>query len=454
MKRPQRKRRAPKKFEAGSSSEHAKELKERLGKTFRYKNSVPIRRFTSEETAHSATPSVRSNGAGSIVKEVSKRYFWRRIGGNTLAQLCDEAVRRNTVKAKPSAKRYECPLSEEFIRARIEVDELVQGWMVFEAKSGLLQGFLTLSHFTTWVHKENFKWENSPYYVERNEVYDLVQALNSCERSGDPFGKGCVWRQVAEVTVFGAMGCGGLLLQEVLSQLRSGKLRNVDDEPFRYLVLQATKNAEPFYARQGLAHLFCRAKHFLKRADGTVDSKVGPWLPYRHFEYTATDTEPSYMMGLDLSSPVPPRAKCRAKWRLLKEEETWPTTVLRRYFKTGQQLSVQVGIQPLQKPRTRSRRGKSIARALTDSPHFTSGTVGNFSNYKENFLGDNDANDDFCSKCSLGGVLLCCDKCSKSYHLACVGLKELPSGDWICESHSKTSRPKRKRRPSSKFLLD
>ena len=448
MARPQRQRRAPAKFEAGSSSEHAKALKEMLGKTFRYTNSVPIRKSTSDENDHAHTPTVKPTGAGSIVKEVSSRAKWSQIGANTLVQLCNEAVRRKTLKTKPAAKTYEIPLSEDFIRARIDVDDLVKGWMVFDAKTGRIQGFLAITQFTTWVNEENFKWENSPYYVQRHEVSQLVEGLNACPRSGNPFERGCVWPDVAEVSLFGAMGCGSMLLQEILYRLQRGDIRNAHGQPFKFVVLQATKNAEPFYSRQGMAHLFCRARHFVKRKDGTVSPKVGPWLPYRHFEYTAEDTEPSYMMGLDLRSLNCRRPTPGLKWKWVTESQPWPEAVLRRYLRSCQRLNIHDGIQPLQKRRRATRRGKRVARALANSPHFCARPVPAQANHKENVLGNCDTdsrNDDFCFKCLLGGTLLCCDSCSKAYHLSCINLQELPSGDWSCEDHLKLARPRRKR---------
>lgn len=32
----------------------------------------------------------------------------------------------------------------------------------------------------------------------------------------------------------------------------------------------------------------------------------------------------------------------------------------------------------------------------------------------------------------IGGDLICCDLCPRVFHVKCVGLKELPQGDWIC----------------------
>uniref|UniRef100_A0A7N0ZUI5 Uncharacterized protein n=1 Tax=Kalanchoe fedtschenkoi TaxID=63787 RepID=A0A7N0ZUI5_KALFE len=43
-------------------------------------------------------------------------------------------------------------------------------------------------------------------------------------------------------------------------------------------------------------------------------------------------------------------------------------------------------------------------------------------------------NDSLCSICHYAGDLLLCDSCPSSFHLICLGLKEIPDGDWFCPS--------------------
>ncbi|KAG7389403.1 hypothetical protein PHYBOEH_007513 [Phytophthora boehmeriae] len=37
-----------------------------------------------------------------------------------------------------------------------------------------------------------------------------------------------------------------------------------------------------------------------------------------------------------------------------------------------------------------------------------------------------------CSVCGLGGELLCCDGCPRAFHVACIGLLEIPDTEWFC----------------------
>ncbi|XP_073271116.1 uncharacterized protein [Primulina huaijiensis] len=43
-------------------------------------------------------------------------------------------------------------------------------------------------------------------------------------------------------------------------------------------------------------------------------------------------------------------------------------------------------------------------------------------------------NDCICSVCHCGGELLLCDQCPSSFHAHCLGLNEVPDGDWFCPS--------------------
>ena len=46
---------------------------------------------------------------------------------------------------------------------------------------------------------------------------------------------------------------------------------------------------------------------------------------------------------------------------------------------------------------------------------------------------EDDPNEDVCGECGLeNGELVCCDRCPKAYHASCIGLEEIPEGEWLC----------------------
>ncbi|XP_061348068.1 uncharacterized protein LOC133293509 [Gastrolobium bilobum] len=47
------------------------------------------------------------------------------------------------------------------------------------------------------------------------------------------------------------------------------------------------------------------------------------------------------------------------------------------------------------------------------------------------FQGENDY---ICSVCHYGGELILCDQCPSSFHKTCLGLEDIPDGDWFCPS--------------------
>ncbi|XP_027337474.1 uncharacterized protein LOC113851199 [Abrus precatorius] len=51
--------------------------------------------------------------------------------------------------------------------------------------------------------------------------------------------------------------------------------------------------------------------------------------------------------------------------------------------------------------------------------------------FSELCQGDNDY---ICSVCHNGGELILCDQCPSSFHKMCLGLKDVPDGDWFCPS--------------------
>ncbi|XP_031266204.1 increased DNA methylation 1-like [Pistacia vera] len=48
--------------------------------------------------------------------------------------------------------------------------------------------------------------------------------------------------------------------------------------------------------------------------------------------------------------------------------------------------------------------------------------------------GHQDVSYEVCYVCHYGGELIICDSCPSTYHKDCLGLEEIPSGDWFCPS--------------------
>ncbi|KAJ9166335.1 hypothetical protein P3X46_021107 [Hevea brasiliensis] len=46
--------------------------------------------------------------------------------------------------------------------------------------------------------------------------------------------------------------------------------------------------------------------------------------------------------------------------------------------------------------------------------------------------GNTDDSDNICSVCREGGDLILCDQCPSSFHTNCIGLEDVPDGDWFC----------------------
>ncbi|XVF36422.1 hypothetical protein REPUB_Repub19eG0057200 [Reevesia pubescens] len=79
--------------------------------------------------------------------------------------------------------------------------------------------------------------------------------------------------------------------------------------------------------------------------------------------------------------------------------------------------------------------GRSLSdcqRQVRDSMMKTSSKVESPKTVKDNSY--KYETDEVCSTCRDGGELICCDHCPSAFHVNCLGLKEVPDGDWFCPS--------------------
>ena len=79
--------------------------------------------------------------------------------------------------------------------------------------------------------------------------------LNQQVHDGDPDGEGVIWPHLAEISLLGALGCGGWMLRLLLEELEK------PDSQYDYCVCQATDNAVPFYESLGFVRVGAVARY-------------------------------------------------------------------------------------------------------------------------------------------------------------------------------------------------
>ena len=160
--------------------------------------------------------------------------------------------------------------------------------MVRTQKEAWLQGFLTITTFTTWTNF--FKWDSKASMSgmrssrcgrKWDSDNTLGNELERQERHGDPQEHGVIWPRIAEVSLVGALGCGGWLLQFIVEQATAGK-------QYDYIVLQASSSSISFYERYG----FVRVGAIARYGAGPVETvrTVG----YRHWCYSDERVEANF----------------------------------------------------------------------------------------------------------------------------------------------------------------
>ncbi|XWS25514.1 hypothetical protein CRYUN_Cryun27aG0074700 [Craigia yunnanensis] len=79
--------------------------------------------------------------------------------------------------------------------------------------------------------------------------------------------------------------------------------------------------------------------------------------------------------------------------------------------------------------------GRSLSdcqRQVRESLMITSSKVENPKTMEDNSY--QHESDEVCSACRNGGKLICCERCPSAFHMNCLGLEEVPKGDWFCPS--------------------
>lgn len=244
----------------------------------------------------------------SVVWIPSTRLEWEDSVQEMTAVCTSAAIRRYssnpwTVHSKP----FQPPLSREYIKDRIDIDDPLEGFQIRCRNGGWLQGFILYTNFTTWTH--GFKWDSkhpmsgiirpSDDHQLLKVDYDgsLADELDGLPRSGDPQGTGIVFPDIAEIGLVGGLSCGEYLLRMALDSIQA-KSR------YRYVVLQATEQSRMFYEEFG----FIRVGSICRYGKGLLPPEEDtPFTGYRHWTH-ANESEkslemhggPSYMMCLKL----------------------------------------------------------------------------------------------------------------------------------------------------------
>ena len=168
-------------------------------------------------------------------------------------------------KTKPPLK----PLSRDYIRDRIDIDDPIRGYQIRHKTGGWLQGFVLTTTFTTWTHY--FKWDSThPTAGLRGSTFakaaasagmvgvdfdgSLSSQLEAQPRSGDPNHGGVVWPTIAEISLVGALGCGEYLVRMALDDI-------CRRDCYDYVVLQATDTSRTFYERFGFVRVGAVSKY-------------------------------------------------------------------------------------------------------------------------------------------------------------------------------------------------
>jgi hypothetical protein len=246
----------------------------------------------------------------SVIWIPSKRNEWD-DSVSEMTAVCTSAALRQHDPSKQKA--FLPPLSRDYIRDRIDIDDPLNGYQIRSRVGGWLQGFCLWTNFTTWTHF--FEWDSmhplsglqahtDPHLADLDG--SLAQQLQAQPRTGDPSDSGIVFPTVAEIALLGALGSGEYLLRMALDDIiKAGR--------YQYVVLQATEFSKPFYQRFGFRRVgaVCRYGSRGERGATIIPTLSSPMQGYRHWTHANESAKsldlhggPSYMMCLVLDDPA------------------------------------------------------------------------------------------------------------------------------------------------------
>lgn len=188
----------------------------------------------------------------SVLWTPANRPEWEDTVSEMTAVCTQAALRRYTDRTKA----FVPPLSRDYIRDRIDIDDPLRGYQLRHKYGGWLQGFVLYTNFTTWTH--GFHWDSlHPKSGFPTDGLDhpnmdmdgsLAAELEAEPRAGDPRGGGIVFSSLAEIGLLGGLGCGEYLLRMALTDIWK-------NTKYKYVVLQATDQSKAFYERFGFVRV-------------------------------------------------------------------------------------------------------------------------------------------------------------------------------------------------------
>lgn len=202
----------------------------------------------------------------SVVWKPTKRKDWEDSVSELTAVCTSAALRKHT----GSPAKFVPPLSREYIRDRIDIDDPLRGYQIRHASGGWLQGFVLWTNFTTWTHY--FTWDSlhpkcglasSPHIKDVDGI--LSRELQALPRTGDPSDSGIVFENIAEIALLGGLGCGELLLRMALEEI-------LKCPQYKYVILQATKDSRAFYERFGFQRVGAICRYANEKAAAETDN--------------------------------------------------------------------------------------------------------------------------------------------------------------------------------------
>ena len=246
----------------------------------------------------------------------SKRSEWEDSLSELTAVCTSAALRRFRSTPNPLGKPFHPPLSRDYIRDRVDIDDPLNGFQLRHKEGGWLQGFVLWTNFTTWTHY--FKWDSLHPVLGLGDNNDtstattdvtgaLTRELEAQPRSGDPHLGGVVFPTIAEIALLGGLQCGEYMLRLALESIRTSTAG------YRYVVLQATDSSKTFYERFGFVRVGAVCRY--GKSDGVLGDE--PIQGYRHWTH-ANESErslqkhggPSCMMCLKLPSSEDTAGEC------------------------------------------------------------------------------------------------------------------------------------------------